>query len=74
MPSAVYTPIIYKFEPHLLLRYNFPTGLGKGHDAAVVGSWLDHWLQGLDLTLVVPRIDVSFRVMGPCSHPGLGDL
>ncbi|CAE7333656.1 CML24 [Symbiodinium pilosum] len=27
---------------------NFPAGLGKGHDAAIVGSWLHSVFQNLD--------------------------
>ena len=38
----------------------FPQGLGKGHDAAVVGSWLDQELQQIDVASVVTCIHKGF--------------
>lgn len=38
----------------------FPQGLGKGHDAAVVGSWLDQELQQIDVASVVTCIRKGF--------------
>ena len=38
------------------IRYaDFPGGLGKGYDAAIVGSWLSEFLEGIDPITVVPR-------------------
>ena len=46
-----------------VVRYNnYPAGLGKGMDAAVVGAWLDEELTQLDPASVAARM---FR------HPGL---
>ena len=37
------------------LRYqDFPSGLGKGHDAAIVGAWLSDFLEHFDVTKVEP--------------------
>ena len=45
------------------MRYNnYPAGLGKGMDAAVVGAWLDEELTQLD------PASVAARMFG---HPGL---
>ena len=42
-------------DPQFLRYQGFPSGLGKGHDAASVGSWLAEMLQQLDASCVVPR-------------------
>ena len=34
---------------------NFPAGLGKGHDAAIVGSWLHSVFQNLDDGKIEPE-------------------
>ena len=38
----------------------FPRGLGKGHDAAVVGAWLNEELQQIDVASADTRICLSF--------------
>ncbi|CAK9031900.1 unnamed protein product [Durusdinium trenchii] len=41
----------------------YPRGLGKGHDAAILGSWLDQELQQIDVALVAPEFRDMIAVL-----------
>ena len=44
-------------QPHVLLHprlREFPHGLGKGHDCALLGSWLLEECEAVDETSIVP--------------------
>ena len=54
--------------PYRRLR-QFPSGLGKGHDCAVLLSWLEHFTAGFDVTTLasLKRFDqTDFVLWPPC--------
>ena len=54
------------FQPRL---QDYPRGLGKGSDAAVVGAWLEHVLDNLSLDQCPASRWPSNVLESKCHHP-----